>query len=366
MTPIILVVDDEKDIPDLINMQFYREIESGIFEFLFASNGAEALEILEKTHVNMVMTDIIMPNIDGLKLLERISDSYPKIKTIVVSAYGDIKNIRTAMNCGAFDFLVKPLQMSDLSITLKKTLAAIQKEKEMEEQLLQSAKLASLGELATSVAHELNQPLGVISLNTEITTEEVDNGNYDSVAETLAMTTKQVKKAISIINHLRNFGRKTNRGEYQETELNQIITETLILFQQQLKRDSIEVVQELSADLSEVFCHPIQLEQVFTNLLNNAKDALKDASEKRITIRTFRQEMTNIVEMEDTGQGIPQKNLNSIFTPFFTTKDMGNGTGLGLSISYNIIQEHKGKISVQSQVGQGTIFRIELPTLSKS
>ncbi|MBF0287633.1 MAG: response regulator [SAR324 cluster bacterium] len=361
MVPIILVVDDEKDIPDLISIQFYKEIEAGIFKFLFASHGAEALELLKKTHIDMVITDIIMPNIDGLKLLERISDLYPKVKTVVVSAYGDIKNIRVAMNCGAFDFLVKPLQMSDLFITINKTLAAIQKEKEIEAQLLQSAKLASLGELATSVAHELNQPLGVISLNTEITAEEVDNGNYGNVPETLAMTVKQVKKAISIINHLRNFGRKTSRGEYKKTTLNQVIADTLLLFERQFKLDNVEVIQKLSMDLPEVFCHPIQLEQVFTNLLNNAKDALKESTEKKIYIRTFQQDSTNIVELEDTGAGIPQKYLNSIFTPFFTTKDMGNGTGLGLSISYAIIQEHKGQISVQSKVGDGTLFRIELP-----
>ncbi len=139
MTSTILVVDDEIDVSELIELQFYEQIASKEFEFLFAINGNEAWEKLgQNPHIDMVISDINMPGMSGLTLLKKIYEEYPSIKTIVVSAYGDMENIRTAMNCGAFDFLIKPMNKEDLLNTINKTLNAIAKEKEVWSKLQQS------------------------------------------------------------------------------------------------------------------------------------------------------------------------------------------------------------------------------------
>ncbi|MBF0286274.1 MAG: SpoIIE family protein phosphatase [SAR324 cluster bacterium] len=160
MTSTILVVDDEIDVSELIELQFYEQIASKEFEFFFAINGTEALDTLEKNlHVDMVISDINMPGMSGLTLLKKIDEEYPAIKTVVVSAYGDMENIRTAMNCGAFDFLIKPMNKEDLLNTINKTLNAIAKEKEMWGRLEQSQQEKIRIELELKTAAAMQQAL---------------------------------------------------------------------------------------------------------------------------------------------------------------------------------------------------------------
>jgi PAS domain S-box-containing protein len=231
--------------------------------------------------------------------------------------------------------------------------------KELEEaqsHLIQSAKLASLGEMATGVAHELNNPLGIISMSAEMCLLETKQSNNDKLRKYLKQIMDQAKRASAIIAHLKLFGRDASQMDYQKYDLNKVIENALLLFKKDFEVKGIEYRQELSEDLPLAYGNPIQIEQVFVNLLNNARDALKKRKKKIIAIRSFAKDGMSIVEVEDTGKGIPEEDLAKIFDPFFTTKDVGDGTGLGLSISYGIMNEHKGSIFVESRAGQGTKF----------
>ncbi len=231
-----------------------------------------------------------------------------------------------------------------------------------QDQLIQSSKLASLGEMSTGIAHEINQPLQVISINAENLIDDFEEDLYDQAVPMLENIIKHVDRASKITNHLRTFGRDARRSRGQTEAINNLIEETFILMNAQLMKQHITVKKELGERLPMVPCHRIQIEQVFTNLLTNSKDALEEIEgDKIITVRSLQEGDWIVVEVEDNGPGIPKEVLPNIFDPFFTTKPVGKGTGLGLSISYGIIGDHHGQLNVISESGKGACFRVCLP-----
>ncbi len=228
-------------------------------------------------------------------------------------------------------------------------------------QLIQSAKLASLGQMAAGVAHELNQPLTIISMSAELILKYLNQSLPAAVEAKLKQIRQQVKRASSIITQLRVFGRDPSTLTLQEEDLNTLITNGLILMSEQLRLRNIEVIQDLCPELPLVKCNAIQIEQVLTNLLLNARDALEHSKEKKLTIRTYLQKNWVVLEVKDSGCGISQEDLAKVLDPFFTTKEVGQGTGLGLSVSHGIVQSHHGKLVVESVKQQGTVCRIQLP-----
>lgn len=232
-------------------------------------------------------------------------------------------------------------------------------------QLIQSAKLASLGEIATGIAHELNQPLASISMNAEMMLEEVQEKKVTSLEGFCQIILEQVERASIIVNHLKTFGRKSSLADQKEYDLNQIIHNAFSLLQEQFRLRDIQLQRELYSEHLLCLCNKVQIEQVLINLLVNARDAVENQPEKKIWIRSFPQEKWNIIEVQDNGMGISKKNKSSLFEPFFTTKDVGKGTGLGLSISHGIIKNHQGEIEVESEEGQGALFRLKLPITQK-
>jgi PAS domain S-box-containing protein len=233
--------------------------------------------------------------------------------------------------------------------------------KQAQGHLIQSTKLVSLGEMATGIAHELNNPLGIISISAEMSLLEIKEAHYDKLNDHLKQIMAQTKRASAIIDHLKLFGRDVSQMDYRKYNLNEVIENTLVFFKKDFKVKEIEYAQQLSEDLPLVYGNPIQIEQVFFNLFNNARDALKGRKEKTVTVRSFVENEMCVVELDDNGKGISEKDLPKIFDPFFTSKEVGEGTGLGLSISYGIIKEHKGDMAVESIVEQGTKFIIKLP-----
>ena len=230
-------------------------------------------------------------------------------------------------------------------------------------QLVQAAKLASIGELATGLAHELNNPLNNIALFVGNAVDLIKEGRTrpeDRLLANLQAAAEQVRRAGSIINHLRIFGRKGSEL-YQPVHLHPIIESALEFIGERLRLGRIDVECRLSPDNPMVQGCPVQLEQVFVNLLANAFDAMKESRTKLIRIGTAVEKGSVGIQIADTGTGIPADILSRIFDPFFTTKEVGLGTGLGLSISYGILKEHHGDITVHSAVGQGTEFLIRLP-----
>ena len=254
--------------------------------------------------------------------------------------------------------------MSDLRETTEEVKQREQELREKQEQLVQAGKLATLGELTTGVAHELNNPLNNIGLFIgnamdliEFGSDENDHGR---VLRELSRAMQQVRKATEIITHLRTFGRAASVS-YQPVILSDVIASALSLMQEQLRLRLIEVQLEIPDEEVVVIGNAIQLEQVFLNLLTNARDALNEQEDKHITITCTA--TANLVEIRvrDTGVGIDPAVAPRIFDPFFTTKEVGAGTGLGLSITYSIIQEHQGNIQLENHAGKGALFLIQLP-----
>ncbi len=240
-------------------------------------------------------------------------------------------------------------------------LAANQELKATQSQLVQSAKLASLGEMATGIAHELNQPLQIIGMSAELGTTLLEMEDREGGQEKFDKILQQVKRASAIINHLRSFARDAADDTRTLQDVNSIIETALSMFREQFRLRGIKIHHEAAVGLPQVFCNPIQIEQVITNLLMNAKDAMEQSSEKNIVVRSTSLNNKVIVEVEDTGSGMDSTLLSKVFDPFFTTKSIGKGTGLGLSISYGIVHDHHGSLEVESTKNVGTVFKIILP-----
>jgi C4-dicarboxylate-specific signal transduction histidine kinase len=252
--------------------------------------------------------------------------------------------------------------MGDLRETTAEMQRREQELRDKQEQLVQAGKLATLGELTTGVAHELNNPLNNIGLflGNAIDLIELGRVEDEGVRPELDNAMQQVRKATEIISHLRTFGRAAPVSR-EPMLVNQVIQRALSLVQEQLRLREIEVDLELCPEEPVVVGNPIQLEQVFINLLTNARDAVADSARKSIQIVCGLESDAVRVAFSDSGPGIPPGLEQRIFDPFFTTKEVGAGTGLGLSITYGIIQEHEGAIWVENQPGQGATFVVQLP-----
>jgi two-component system NtrC family sensor kinase len=230
----------------------------------------------------------------------------------------------------------------------------------MQARVAQSERLASLGMLAAGVAHEINNPLGGILALTALTVE--DTAEDDPRRENLHEVLRQTERCRDIVKSLLEFSRQSRPGN-ERLNVNTTLAETLSLIGNQSLFFNIEFTLECDPDLPAIMVDRTQLQQVFMNLLVNAGQAMESG---RITVKTTYCATEGQVEISirDTGRGIAPEHVDHIFDPFFTTKESGHGTGLGLSIAYGIVTKHGGTISVQSEVGEGTTFRLRFPAQS--
>lgn len=254
--------------------------------------------------------------------------------------------------------------MSDLRETTAEVQRREQELREKQEQLVQAGKLATLGELTTGVAHELNNPLNNIGLFIGNAIDLIELGMADTeperILQDLHNAMQQVRKATEIISHLRTFGRAASVTR-EPLYVSQVVERAISLMQEQLRLRQIEVVLDFPPEDVVIIGNGIQLEQVFINLLTNARDAIANSPRKMITITCKANRKVVDISVRDTGPGIPVELEQRIFDPFFTTKEVGAGTGLGLSITYGIIKEHQGTILVKRHAGEGALFLIQLP-----
>lgn len=410
----ILVVDDELELERLIKLRLRKNIRAKEFELVFAANGQDALEKLQSDpKIDMVVTDINMPDMDGLTLLSKLKEIDQNIKAVVVSAYSDLKNIRAAMNLGAFDFLTKPIDFEDLEITIKKTLdfvkqtkATINQLQQIQTQLIQTEKMSTIGQLVASVAHEINNPVGFIASNIDFASEYIEDMikllhlyrqqfpdpgqeiesmlqaiELDYLVSDLPQVISSMKTGTERIVNLSQSLRNFSRGDTSHPitfNIHEGLDSTLLILKYRLKARKnchfIEIIKEYSS-LPLVDCYPGQLNQVFLNIIANAIDALDDLSEDSswedisthpytITIQTKASADNDwvTIRIKDNGPGMSPEVRRQVFDYLFTTKPVGKGTGLGLAISRQIVEEkHGGKLTCISTLGQGTEFIIELP-----
>ena len=410
----ILVVDDELELERLIKQRLRKSIREKEIELVFARNGNEALEKLQSDReIVMVLTDINMPEMDGLTLLNKLQEVDQNLKAVVISAYGDMNNIRTAMNSGAFDFLIKPLNFEDLVITIHKTLDNVKQAQETlarlqqaQLQLIQNEKMASLGQLVAGVAHEINNPLSCIATYVDLSTEEIsylinhlqlyqekfpnpgleieqdaDEIDLKSILrrlpKMLSGMSVSTERILAISNSLRTFSRG-DKDTKVLADIHEGMDSTLMILQYRLKgnskRPAIQIIKDYGS-IPSVKCYLGQLNQVFMNILANAIDAFEESNQGRIfteiegnpNIITIKTEVTQdnqrvAIKIKDNGAGMSEEVQSRIFDHLFTTKAVGKGTGLGLSISRQIVVEiHGGSLSCNSVLGQGTEFAIIIP-----
>ena len=246
---------------------------------------------------------------------------------------------------------------------------------EAEQKVVQAGKMATLGEMATGVAHELNQPLTVIKTASSFLLRKIRREEPISPEALVTMAGEidnHVDRASKIITHMRNFGRRTDHV-LEQVRINEVLRAATEFFSRQLAQRNIEILWELAEDLPLVMATPNLLEQVFTNLLLNARDAIEERAEKepgcprRITLRTWCEAALVMAQVSDTGGGIPKGLMPRLFEPFFTTKRVGKGTGLGLSISYGLVKDFGGSIKVENREPQhpgstGAVFTLSFPS----
>ncbi len=378
MSAKILVVDDEPDFEFLIRQMFDKKIRKEGYKFIFAENGNEAIEILKHEHdIDILITDINMPEMDGLTLISKVDELFPILKVVVVSAYGDMEKIRTAMNRGAFDFLTKPLDFEDLEITINKTIQYMQQLKEkrkLESQLRQSQKLEAIGQLAGGIAHDFNNLLMVIQGRSQLLL--MNKSLDDSVIGNIEEIKRTAERATSLTKQLLAFSRKQDLN-HQVLNLNKIIVDMDKMLQT-LIGETVEFVTDLSDSITCIKADLGQIQQIIMNLAVNSRDAMPKGGKLTIETENVTFDKSYIsqhasvppgsyvmVAVSDTGIGIVQEKLPYIFEPFYTTKDMDKGTGLGLATVYSIIKQCGGHIIVYTQQDLGTIFKIYFPQVKE-
>jgi histidine kinase len=318
--------------------------------------GYSGNELIGKTFLDLFWD----PNIPGLEVYIRTTNVIERAKHRNKEGLQRFVTIR-----------ISPSAYGGIQVLLV-TISDITKRLEAEQQLIQASKMATLGEMATGVAHELNQPLSVIKTASNFFMRKIQK--KEPIEENILFTMsdeidRHVQRAAKIINHMRQFGRKSDEVILQSVQINEVLQQAFEIFSQQLKVRGIEIDWEIDPDLPKIAGDAGRLEQVLINLLINARDAIEERCAtaphnprpKKITLRTSRQEQTVVIEICDTGTGIPETYLEKIFEPFFTTKKVGQGTGLGLSISYGIIQECHGRISARPNPEGGACFVLEFP-----
>jgi len=227
----------------------------------------------------------------------------------------------------------------------------------LESQLIQSEKMAAIGQLAAGIAHEIRNPLGIIANALYDLGEIIDSGNPD-VIEDLRIAKEEMARAQEIINNLLEFSRDS-RAELEVVDINDLLRRTLQLMSKSMKNSGVRVTTDLGA-LSSCMANQNGLRQIFLNLITNAVQAMPSGGELRLRTSPLEDGRVQL-EFSDTGVGIPPEHLQDIFNPFFTTKDPGQGTGLGLSVVHSVVRRYRGEIRVESQVNRGTTFTIELP-----
>jgi histidine kinase len=291
-----------------------------------------------------------------------------KIKTL--SVINRVKHINRQGKILFVNIRISPAEYPGKKVLLV-TISDITQRLETEQQLIQASKMATLGEMATGVAHELNQPLSVIKTASSFSIKKLNKREPigdETFFNLCHKIDSNVDRATKIINHMRQFARKSDL-DFEKVQVNDVLESAFEIFSQQLKLRGIEVIWDLESGLPKINADPSRLEQVFINILINARDAIEERwgpeenekAHKKIVLKTKRKADIIISEVCDTGMGIPESIKDKIFEPFFTTKEVGKGTGLGLSISYGIIKDCGGSIHVNPNIPEGACFIIQFP-----
>ncbi len=371
----MLIVDDE----DAFRRTIVKRLKKRGISIEEAGSGEECLSIIEKKPMDVVVLDVKMPGMDGIETLHHIKKKHPKTEVIMLTGHTTTQDGVDGIKTGAFDYLSKPIELEHLLGKIKQAHEKILREEDkikeaefrakMEQQMIATERLASLGTLAAGVAHEINNPLAIIKesagwlkliLNKEEMAGMTRKGDFEMA---LGKIEKGVERARRITHQLLGSVKQTD-SVCSEVNLEELLGETTDLIHKEAGNKDIEISQQIDPAVGSIWTDPYKLRQILINLLTNAVQAAGSGGKIIITIEPGDEKIVFIVR--DTGQGIPKENLNKIFEPFFSTKSPGEGTGLGLFVTRSIVEKLGGEIDVETQLGKGASFCVQLPRYQKT
>ena len=370
MSAQILIVDDEPDLESLVVQKFRRQIRDGAVSFTYVHDGVQALATLKaNSGFDLLVTDINMPRMDGLTLLQKLHEADDKILTVIISAYGDMANIRTAMNRGAFDFLTKPIDFSDFEATIAKTIRHVEllreaKRRQEENERLQSA-TQNKSRFLANVSHELRTPLNAILGYTELILDKVYEDPPDKMRDVLQRIDKNGKHLLGLINDVLDLS-KMEAGQEVLTFADYSIEDVLINVKSAVASlaSGKGIRLEISAPQGLPVAHGDErkITQVLLNLVGNA---IKFTDQGAVEIEAAAVNGSITVSVRDSGPGISEADQAKIFEEFEQAQSSATrakgGTGLGLTISKRIVELHGGRVWVDSQLGNGATFSFAIP-----
>ncbi|ACU90354.1 hybrid sensor histidine kinase/response regulator [Desulfomicrobium baculatum] len=358
----VLVVDDERDFTDLLS----ERLRTRGMEVRTAYNGQEALDVARIFAPEVVVLDITMPGMSGIETMYALRAEKPAPEVILLTADTTLGTAVAGMKGGARDYLTKPTDIDTLVSAIGEA-EGRRMENMSRQRMAETAKLAALGELATGVAHEINNPLQVI-LNEAGWIEEIlgetalEGNSREQILESIALIRRQGLRCKAITSKLLTL-RCALDAKGATTNLPDLVHEVLIARRAQIEKMGIRVEKHWPEQLREVKLPDSEWSQILGNLVDNAMDALEStpAEERLLTIQADVDDAELIISVQDSGCGIEEHLLTRIFEPFFSTKEVGKGIGLGLAICHGIIEAMGGSISVRSTPGHGSTFTIKVP-----
>ena len=367
----VLYVDDEEMALETFKAQFRRD-----FTIHTALSGQDALQIMSRQPIALVITDQRMPQMNGITLLEEVSKLYPDTIRMLITAYSDMDVVIAAINKGhVYRYFPKPYNEDEVRQSIKEGLERhylirerdrLYAEKiELIKRVERTNRLTAVGTLAAGMAHEINNPLVAINTFLQMVPQKYveKEKDHEFWGHFYQVVLSEVDRIRNLIGRLLKYSRYSEKEELhlEETDINRILQDMAAFLENEAKRKSLTIQQDLTPELPRALVDRERMKQVFLNIILNAIQA---------TFRGYIQIKSGCIEedgekfiqvsISDTGTGIGEEELQKLFNPFFTTKQRG-GSGLGLITCHQIVDEHRGTIDVQTEVGKGSTFIVTLP-----
>ena len=386
----ILIVDDQPDnlrvLETVLELKGYRNIRC-------LEDSRRVVSTFMEYQPDLILLDLHMPHFDGIEVMDQLRELIGKddyLPILVLTGDGTTSARERALTHGAHDFISKPLNRTEVQLRVKNLLqsrslhlqlkahnASLEETnrrlRETQSQLVQSEKMASLGQLVAGIAHEINNPLAFVVNSLFLVQEGLERlakepedgmspavrGRAGNMRANLRDACYGVERVRDLVSKLRTFSR-LDEGKFKSVDIHESIDSVLLFLRHKLE-DRIDVERNFEGP-GTLECFPGELNQVLMNVIANAIDSIEGRG--KVTVSTSRQDRNFVIAVRDNGKGIPEDIRPRVFEPFFTTKPVGRGTGLGLSISYGIMKAHGGSIDFSSESGKGTEFVLTIPAMT--